>query len=114
MNNSIKVLLTIQLDGRLGKKQDKAEFIPYDYNTDFDGNPIPEKTGVMKHNSRVTNPCTKNVKINQEAYNLFISNDVPYFSKEHYWLKMNETERLKAHLAIIAENKPFTFEILDN
>lgn len=114
MNNSIKVLLTINLDGRLGKPQDKMEFIPYNYNTDFDGNPIPEVTGIMKHVGKVTNPCTKNVKINQEAYDLFISNEVPYFSKERYWITMNKIERLKAHFARIAEDKLFNFEILDN
>lgn len=114
MNNSLKILLTIDLIGVMGPVQDKVEVIPYSYSTDFDGKPITEVRGCVKHKNRDIKPCSQNIKLSQDSYDLFVSGEVPYWSKDFIWQKLTKIERVKAHCARIADDKNFTFEILDN
>ena len=113
MNNLVKILLTVELTGTLGPQQDNFEIIPFSYNTDLDGNPIPEVRGHMKHKNRAVKPCTQHYKMTQDAYNQMISDETPYWSKEETWKKLTIDERIQAHCARIANGNKFNFQILE-
>ena len=112
MNNSPKVLLTIDLVGIIGNTQNTVEIIPFSYETDINKNAIEEVKGHSKHKNKVILPCTQKIKIGEDAYEGFISGEVPYWSKDFIWSKMNRIERIKAHCARIADGKEFHFDIL--
>lgn len=113
MNNSLKIIVTISLPGVIGKRQSNAEVIPYEYNTDVDEKKIPTVKGAKLHKGRVEKECSQNIKMTQDAYDYFTSNFTPSWSKDFIWSKLTPEERVKQHLAVIADGKPFTFEILE-
>lgn len=111
--STTKILLKIDLQGVLGDKSGILEIIPYSYNTDVEGNEIPEVRGNMKHKNKNIIPCSKHVKISEVTYNYFISSDCPHWVKEDAWKSMNELERVNSHCARIAEGNPYSIEVLD-
>lgn len=114
MNNSLKILLTINLVGTIGAKKDNLELVPYSYNTDEHNQPCEEKKGIAKHKNRVESVATQNMKLSQDTYDMFISGEVPAWSKPYIWDKLNTLERVRAHCARLADGNEFTFEILES
>lgn len=113
MNNSLKILLTVELTGTLGSNQDNYEIIPFSYNEDLNRKKIPEIKGHIKHKNKNIKSCTQNYKMTQDAYNQMISDEVPYWSKENIWKKLSIKERIAAHCARIANGNKFNFQILE-
>lgn len=113
MNNSTKILLKIDLQGVLGDTSKNVEIIPYSYNIKGEGNTINEVRGHSKHKNKEIKPCTQHIKLTQDAYNLFISDEVPYWMKEDVWKKLSQNERITAHCARIAQENKFNFQILE-
>lgn len=111
MNTQEKIILTVQMDGRLGGKGEK-EFIRYHYNTNVDGKKIADVTGTVKHVNKATQSCTRKTVLTQDAYNHFVSGETPHWAKDFIWSKLNKTQRVKAHCERIAEGRPFNIEIL--
>lgn len=112
MNNSVKILLTIQLEGKLGKVQDNVTVIPYCIDTDLQGNPVAEKRGGIKHKSKELQKCTQKINLSQDAYD-HMTGPCPEWSKDFIWKKMNPLERVKSHCFRISEGRQFNVEILD-
>jgi len=113
MNNSIKILLTINLLGVIGKPQNNLEVMPFSYDVDSNRKPIKEVKGVAKHRNKELKACTQHIKMSQDAYNYYISNEVPYWSEESVWKKLSKTEKVAAHCARIAQGNKFNFQILE-
>ena len=113
MDNSLKILLTINLVGTVGKHQDNLEIIPYSFSVDNNNQPCKEVRGSSRHLNKTVKSCTQNTKLSQDAYDLFISSEVPHWSKSFIWGKMNKLERVRAHCARIAGENTFSFEILE-
>lgn len=115
MNNSIKVILTIQLEGYLSQET-REEKIHWEKSDNFDPKKIIAR-GVCNHTVRIPSVATKRLKISEDAYDSFIGDMAPTslksFSKDKTWKGMGDTARLEYHLNEIAEGKPYTFEVLD-
>jgi hypothetical protein len=113
MNNSVKILLTISILGVVGKPQSNLEIIPFSYNTDTEGKPINEVRGTARHRNKEVKPYTQHIKMSQDAYDYYISSEVPYWSDEHTWKRLSKNERIAAHCARIANGNKFNFQILE-
>lgn len=59
--------------------------------------------------------CTKRVTLNSDAVRYFISDDSNCVrgKGQSTWKSMSSIQRLEANLALNAEGKPFTYEILN-
>ena len=113
MNNSVKILLTINLVGVIGKPQSNLEILPFSYSTNTEGKSIDEVRGTARHKNKEVKPCTQNIKMSQDAYDYYISNEVPYWSDEHTWKKLSKNERIAVHCSKIAQGNKFNFQILE-
>lgn len=108
-----KILLTVQLGGRLGATVSNSKK-KYQIKKTVSG--IKLKIPIKSSNDFVAReilPCYKKTLIPETAVNYFISNDgiVPRVNQKH-WLQMSENQRLQANLRLNAEGNPFTYEVL--
>lgn len=104
MDNSIKILLTIDLEGGILVRQDNIEF-------------INSEKGYISHVSKIPKKCAQKIKINVDSYNYFKSNECPYFSKSFIWSKMTERQRIEEHLKVISHDlnsSTFSYKILND
>lgn len=124
MNNEIKILLTIELEGGTLVRKSEPEIIKYqvterDYDNTkkwrgSDGKKVLKK-GSFKHYSFETKPASKHINITQEAYSYMTSSECPYWVKPKVWGHMTAKERLENHLQRMCEHfngKSFTYEVL--
>ena len=102
MNSPIKIYLTIQLEGSVLLRQDKHEFI-----RDDNGK-------MVKHYPLVPKQASKELKMTQDAYDHFISDDSRVKGKsKRDWLRLSNKERVRAHCKEICENEGgFDFDFL--
>lgn len=126
MNNSIKVLLTINLEGGTLVRKSTPEHINFlvkekDLCTNKkwrgkDGLKVVRK-GETLHYPLIAKPAVQQVKINIEAYNYMISAECPPWCHPKMWPKLTKKARLEKHLGRICEHhkgKSFIYEILED
>lgn len=120
MDNVIKISLTIQLEGSTLVRKSEPEVINYSItkkNKKTKKNHSVVKKEAHSHYSLEAKPAVLQVNMGVEAYNYMISSECPSFAKPKVWFKMNETERLNAHLQRICEHhrgKSFTYVVLED
>lgn len=102
MNSPIKIYLTIRLEGSVLVRQDNPELLKTN-----DGK-------FVKHYSLVPKQASKELKMTQDAYDHFISDDSRVSGKsKRDWLRLSNKERVKAHCKEICENEGgFAFDFL--
>lgn len=125
MNNEIKILLTINLEGGTLVRKSEPEVIEYvitkkGFNSfkkgKGKGNEVV-KRGKFKHYPLVAKPATQYLHINKESYYYMISSECPYWIKPNIWEKMTTIQRLEAHLKRTSEylgGKSFTYKVLED
>lgn len=127
MNNSIKILLTINLEGGALVRQSKPSFISWSIN-ERDLNPEKNwkegegynvvKRGISKHNDLEGKGTLQRIKITKEAFDTMISsNDCPENVNNRIWNKMSKIMRLEYHLYEICNDVKgysFSYEILED
>lgn len=104
-----KVVLTIQLEGRLtvrGRNSSSPKLIR---------RVMSDKKFVPYNNYKEPEygTCVKKVNLSEEQVNYYISeNGCPSVKQSDvkHWKKLSENERLNAHCALIAEGKKFNWE----
>lgn len=123
MENSIKILLTINIEGGALVRKSECESIPFMITeNDFSkskskGKSKVVKKGFRKHTSLIAKSATYHIKLNNEAYKYMTSSECPYWSNPKMWKRMNEDEKLNAHLQRICSSyngKSFTYNVLDD
>src|SRR5574344_749658 len=107
MNNTIKISLTIELEGSTLVRKSEPEIIKYSVTKrdlepnkkwkSKDGLKVVRK-GAFKHYPLIANPASHHINISVEAYKYMTSNECPYWAKPKVWAMMSETQRLEAHL----------------
>lgn len=106
MNSPIKIYLTINLEGSVLIRQDKPDFIKSEIN------------GIQRHFPKVCKPASKTINLCEDAYDYFISDEVPHFCKsKRDWMRLSRKQRVHAHCKRICENeggKDFEFTILED
>lgn len=125
MNNTTKILLTIELEGGTlvkGEPQVKEYVLT---KNDFmfkkklkgkEGNKIVKK-GKYIHYDYTTKPAFQHINMSRDAYLYFISNECPEWSIPKIWSKLTPKERLEIHLLRTCQHfrgKSFSYEILDD
>lgn len=129
MNNQIKILLTIEgIEGATLHTEGKTKY-PFSLTkadlhwlkhnkkyTREDKDKIVYK-GVRKIHNIVSVPCSKSIKLTQDAYDYMTSKESPewYFKKD--WGRLNPIVRLEMHLQRMCEHnggKSFTYSILED
>ncbi len=126
MNDSVKISLTIELEGSTLLRKSEPETISYvvtkkdvEPNKEWRGKDGFEvvRRGSFKHYPLVSVPATQHINLCNEAYEYMISNECPSWSKPKAWSAANERMRLEAHLQKICEHvggKSFTYEVLED
>ena len=123
MNDSTKILLTINLEGVLSQVKEDT-IIVYQQSEECDAkNPFKDldkrakkivKSGTVHHLQRKTSVATRKLQISEEAYNHWM-NTVPDFcplSKSSTWNALPDKEKARIHCARIASPNTFEFEII--
>lgn len=119
-----KVLLTIQLEGRLGttvsntsSKEVKNKVMASPFETISDKGKLITPKNHFKSNdsfkSRSKTLCVLHTTISESAVSHMISESSAFYPYEKSWKKMSQLDRLKLHLSQIAGGKDFTFEVLN-
>lgn len=124
MNNEIKILLTINLEGGTlikGQKEvrkyylTKKDLYPSQNFKGESGKKII-KSGKYTITPLIQSAATQRIKMTVDAYNYMTSAESPswYFKKD--WKNLSEEDRLKLHLARTCNHfngKSFTYEVLE-
>lgn len=124
-----KVLLTINLEGRLGATvsnvsskdiMSKVITSPVEIrevvNKKFTGNYITPKNHYKAPSTtklRTAVFCQKHTTISEDAVNYMISEGSGFYPYDKYWKKLSLEDRLKAHLGALSNGREFTFEVLN-
>jgi hypothetical protein len=124
MNNEVKILLTINLEGGTLEKGEpikgkyylsKKDLFPWQKFKGNEGQKII-KSGKYSHTPLIPKDAKKRIKLTKDAYDYMTSVSCPdWFKNPKVWKKMKPEERLELHLARIcrAENgKSFSYEIV--
>lgn len=128
MNDMIKVLLTINLEGgALARQSNKTQqpilidwvIIERDLDPtrkwgDKEGFKVVAK-GSTPHYPLESKECKLNIKITEFAYDHMISNECPLWEKGKVWSKFSRKERLESHLATWCLDKKglsYSYELL--
>lgn len=124
MDNTIKISLTIELEGRTLVKSapetvryslTERDVKPFKHWKGKDGMSIV-KRGKFTHCPLIAKPASQHISINIAAYNYMTSTECPYWSKPKLWSKLTRTQRLEAHLSRICDDmkgKTFSYKILE-
>lgn len=125
MTNSVKLLLTIELEGGTLIRQSKPETINWTL-TERDMNRTRiwkgddglniVKRGTAFHHNLVNKECLQRIKLSLTAYLYMISDECPNWSRPQLWKKLKKTERLELHLANYCQHLKgvsFSYEVLD-
>ena len=126
MNNTIKISLTIELEGSTLVRKSEPEIIKYSV-TKKDLEPNKKwrgkdglkvvKRGTYKSYSLIAKPASQHINMNVEAYEYMTSGECPSWVKPKIWAAMTTTQRLEAHLQRTCEHvggKSFTYEVLED
>lgn len=126
MNNSIKILLTINLEGGTLIRQSKPTFINWSQ-TERNINPEKKwkegegynivKKGISKHFPLADKEAIQRIKLTADAYNAMISDDCPQSIKKGDWMKMSTKDRLDIHMMMYATDlggSTFSYNILED
>ena len=119
-----KVLLTIQLEGRLGttvsntsSREVKNKIMVSPFETISDESKLITPKNHFKSSDlfkpRSKNTCVLHTSISESAVAHMISESSAFYPFEKSWKKMSQMDRLKLHLSQIAGGKDFTFEVLN-
>lgn len=119
-----KVLLTIQLEGRLGttvsntsSREVKNKIMVSPFETISDKGKLITPKNHFKSSDlfkpRSKNTCVLHTTISETAVSHMISESSAFYPYEKSWKKMSQLDRLKLHLSQIAGGKDFTFEVLN-
>lgn len=124
MNNSIKILLTIHLEGGALVRQSKPSFITWSQ-TERDLNPEREwkegegynvvNKGITKHYPLESRGALQKIKITKDAYDAMISDECPSGVKKGDWFRLNDVGRLEVHLLMYSKDlggNSFSYDIL--
>jgi len=117
MNNTIKIVLSISLQGRLSHET-REEKISWEKSTKDNLNIIVAR-GVCTNNYRIPMVAFKNIKISEEAYDTFVSNAIipsnyqPRKFGGKTWKNLSINEKISFHCSQISGDNSFTFEILE-
>lgn len=115
MDNNIKVLLTIELQG---SKMVKGEEISYKSIVKSKYGKDKPKEIKFKHRDIICKPATQHISINTDAYNYMRSKaEVPYWENKGRWVKISNKERLESHLQRMCEHFngiSYTYQVLDD
>ncbi len=126
MNNTIKISLTIILEGSALVRKGEKESIRYSLtqrdlepNKKWKGEDGLEvvKKGVHHHNPLIAKPASQHINISLDAFHAMISKECPYWAKPKDWIRMSEKDRLEAHLQRTCENFmgiSYSYEILED
>ena len=119
-----KVLLTIQLEGRLGttvsntsSREVKNKIMVSPFETISEQGKLITPKNHFKSNDlfkpRSKTSCVLHTTIYESAVSHMISESSAFYPFEKSWKKMSQMDRLKLHLSQIAGGKDFTFEVLN-
>lgn len=119
-----KVLLTIQLEGRLGttvsntsSREVKNKVMASPFETISEQGKLITPKNHFKSNDlfkpRSKTSCVLHTTIYESAVAHMISESSAFYPYEKSWKKMSQMDRLKLHLSQIAGGKDFTFEVLN-
>lgn len=116
MNTTPKVILNINLLGILSKKTNEEQ-IHWEKSTQDNPNIIIAR-GTCLHNYRIPTIAVQKIKICEDAYQYFISSEIPgnYKPRDYKgknWKSLTIDERLRFNLSEIANNHTFTYEVLN-
>lgn len=126
MNNQIKILFTVQgiAGGTLrpvGKQVFKYVLAKKDINLKYKGKDKNQvvKKGLIERINYETVPCSRTIKMTQDAYDWFTSEESkPRTEKlEKSWKKMSKKARLEVHLQKICTDyggTSFVYSILED
>ena len=113
-NNTIKILLTINLEGGALIRQCE-ETITLDGQNHL--KPLLKKKTV-KHVPLVQKPCYQQIKLNKEAYEFMTSKDgVLSRFNSYIWATMSKKKRLEEHLKEYCSDlkgTSYSYELLDD
>lgn len=125
MNNTIKISLTINLEGGALVRKSEPEVIKYVITAKTansnkkkrskDNFKVVEK-GSFKHFSYETAPASQHINMTEEAYK-YMTSECPYWVKPKVWNKLNKKERLELHLQRTCEHfhgTSYSYTILDD
>lgn len=124
MNTTIKISLTIELEGSTLVRNSEPEIIKYlvtkrdlEPNKKQKGKDGLEvvKKGTFKYYPLITKPSSQHINISVEAYEYMTSSNCPFWAKPKIWANMSKTRRLEAYLQRVCEHvggKSFTYEVL--
>lgn len=126
MNNSIKILLTINLEGGALTRQSKATITRWSHTSrdlypdknwaPGEGYDIVEK-GTSKHYDLVGKGALQRVKLTKDAYDSMISDDCPESIRKNDWMRMSHRQRLEYHLFLYSRDfggTSFNYSILED
>lgn len=127
MNNSVKISLTIELEGSTLVRQSEPVVIKYTV-TERDLTPNKKwkgkdglkivRKGEFKNYPLVAKPASQHINITAEAYNYMTSDECPSWIHSYkLWKKLSKVQRLEVHLQRICEHhngKSFSYVILED
>lgn len=116
MNNTVKVSLTIQLEGSTLIRESKPEVINFQMRKKGKGGYQYVK-GEAIHYPLCTKPAMKHINLSIDAYKYMTSGETPYWSNSKKWGGLTSKQRLEAHLQRICESyngKSFSYTIFQD
>lgn len=116
MDNTVKVSLTIQLEGSTLIRKSEPEVIGFQMRKKSKGGYQYVK-GETIHYPLCTKPAMKHINLSPEAYKYMTSGETPYWSNSRKWGGLTSRQRLEAHLQRICEScngKSFSYTILQD
>lgn len=129
MNNQTKILLTIEgIEGAtlhtVGKLKvpfviTKADIHWQNHGEKYKGKDADKivRKGIRRiHNIEVI-PCSKSIKLTQDAYDYMTSIEVPVWYHKKDWKRLTSTQRLELHLQRTCDAEggtSFTYSILED
>lgn len=115
INKETQIVLTIKEQGRFSHRQSNAATKEQRNKLSYAPGKCPKE---LKQGGEYLEPvyfeCSRRMVLSPDAVQWAASKEnVPYGVKSFDWNKMSVRSRVEANLAIIAEGKPFTYELLD-
>lgn len=115
INKDTQIVLTIKEQGRFSHRQSNAATKEQRNRLSYAPGKCPK---TLKQGGEYLEPvyheCSRRMVLNPDAVQWAASKEnVPYGVKTFDWNKMSVKSRVEANLAIIAEGKSFTYELLD-
>lgn len=115
INKDTQIVMTIKEQGRFSHRQSNAATKEQRNKLSYAPGKCPKE---LKQGGEYLEPiyfeCSRRMVLSPDAVQWAASKEnVPYGVKSFDWNKMSVKSRVEANLAIIAEGKSFTYELLD-